>query len=158
LPVQTGLPLPFDSGPDSFRSAAVPLPTASGGEAMGYLRMAQTLQRLNQPELSRQYMQVAQQKDPSLATMTALRDEEKGPSRPPIQRTSYQAPSVSPSPAESSASTESTGSLPRVIHLDTVDTKGASDNRQAPQAFVVPPPPTVTLRYPEPNETGETTP
>ncbi len=127
---------------------------------MGYLRLAQTLQRLQQPELSRQYMQVALQKDPSLATTTAMRDEDKGPSNPPVQRTSYQAPTVPPSPADasSSAPAESTSSLPRVIHLDTVDTKGASDNRPAPQPFVVPPPPTVTLRYPEPSETGETTP
>jgi len=36
LPVQTGLPLPFDSGPDSFRAVAVPLPAANGGEAMSY--------------------------------------------------------------------------------------------------------------------------
>jgi periplasmic protein TonB len=35
-PVQTGLPLPFDSGPDSFRAVAVPLPAANGGEAKSY--------------------------------------------------------------------------------------------------------------------------
>lgn len=35
-PVQTGVPLPFDSGPDSFRAVAVTLAAANGGEAMSY--------------------------------------------------------------------------------------------------------------------------
>jgi TonB family protein len=35
-PVQTGFALPFDSGPDSFRAVAVPLPAATSGEAMSY--------------------------------------------------------------------------------------------------------------------------
>jgi TonB family protein len=35
-PAQTGLPLPFDAGPDSFRAVAVPLPAANGGEAVSY--------------------------------------------------------------------------------------------------------------------------
>jgi TonB family protein len=34
--VQTGFALPFNSGPDSFRAVAVPLPAATGGEAMSY--------------------------------------------------------------------------------------------------------------------------
>jgi periplasmic protein TonB len=33
---QTGFTLPFDTGPDRFRAVAVPLPDASGGEAMSY--------------------------------------------------------------------------------------------------------------------------
>jgi periplasmic protein TonB len=36
LPTQTGSALPFDSGPDSFRAVAVPLPAATGGEATSY--------------------------------------------------------------------------------------------------------------------------
>ncbi len=36
LPAQTGLAPPFDSVPDSFRAAAVPLASESGGEAMSY--------------------------------------------------------------------------------------------------------------------------
>ena len=35
-PAQTGFALPFNSGPDSFRAVAVPLPAATGGEAMSY--------------------------------------------------------------------------------------------------------------------------
>ena len=35
-PVQTGLPLPFDLGPDNFRAVAVPMPAKSGGEAVSY--------------------------------------------------------------------------------------------------------------------------
>jgi tetratricopeptide (TPR) repeat protein len=55
----------------------------SGSEAMGYYRLAQTLDRLQKPELSRRYMEVAMQKDPSLA--------------PPIQQASYQ-PAADPEP------------------------------------------------------------
>ncbi len=33
---QTGFALPFNSGRDSFRAVAVPLPAATGGEAMSY--------------------------------------------------------------------------------------------------------------------------
>jgi protein TonB len=35
-PAQTGLPLPFDARPNSFRAVAVPLPAANGGEAVSY--------------------------------------------------------------------------------------------------------------------------
>lgn len=55
----------------------------SGGEAMGYYRLAQTMNHLQKPELSRHYLGVALQKDPSLA--------------PPIQQASYQ-PAASPEP------------------------------------------------------------
>jgi hypothetical protein len=55
----------------------------SGGEAMGYYRLAQTMSHLQKPELSRHYLGVALQKDPSLA--------------PPIQQASYQ-PATSPEP------------------------------------------------------------
>ena len=34
--VKSGFALPFDTGPDSFRAVAVPLPAATGGEAMSY--------------------------------------------------------------------------------------------------------------------------
>ena len=33
---ETGLMLPFDTGPERFRAVAVPLPSESGGEAMSY--------------------------------------------------------------------------------------------------------------------------
>jgi len=36
LPAKTGLAPHFHSGPDSFRAVAVPLPAATGGEAMSY--------------------------------------------------------------------------------------------------------------------------
>jgi tetratricopeptide (TPR) repeat protein len=49
----------------------------SSGEAMGYYRLAQTLHHLQKPELGRRYLEVALQKDPSLA--------------PPIQQASYQS-------------------------------------------------------------------
>jgi Tfp pilus assembly protein PilF len=57
----------------------------SGGEAMGYYRLAQTLQRLNKPEMSQKYMEVAVQKDPNLA--------------PPVQQTSFQPAATPPEPS-----------------------------------------------------------
>jgi len=65
----------------------------AGGEAMGYYRLAQTLSHLQKPELSRRYLDVALQKDPSLA--------------PPIQQASYQ-PTASPEPITSPAPAVST--------------------------------------------------
>jgi colicin import membrane protein len=55
-PVQTGFALPFDSGPDSFRAVAVPLPAATGGEAMSYsFIVGGMLERVKQyPETARQ--------------------------------------------------------------------------------------------------------
>jgi periplasmic protein TonB len=35
-PVQSGVALPFDSGPDSFRAVALPLVSETGGEAVNY--------------------------------------------------------------------------------------------------------------------------
>src|SRR5205807_6108643 len=35
-PLQAGFALPFHSGPDSFRAAAMPLASESGGEAVRY--------------------------------------------------------------------------------------------------------------------------
>jgi colicin import membrane protein len=54
--VQTGFALPFDSGPDSFRAVAVPLPAATGGEAMSYsFIVGGMLERVKQyPETARQ--------------------------------------------------------------------------------------------------------
>jgi tetratricopeptide (TPR) repeat protein len=57
----------------------------SGGEAMGYYRLAQTLRRLHKPEMSQHCMEVAVQKDPNLAT--------------PIQQTSYQPAATPPEPS-----------------------------------------------------------
>lgn len=62
----------------------------SGGEAMGYYRLAQTLHHLQKPELSRRYLEVALQKDPSLT--------------PPIQQAAYQ-PAPSPEPSAPPAQT-----------------------------------------------------
>jgi periplasmic protein TonB len=55
-PVQTGIALPFDSGPDSFRAVAVPSPAATGGEAMSYsFIVGGMLERVKQyPETARQ--------------------------------------------------------------------------------------------------------
>jgi len=66
----------------------------SSGEALGYYRLAQTLNHLHKSELSRRYLEVALQKDPSLA--------------PPIQQVSYQStasprPKTPPPPATPAA-------------------------------------------------------
>jgi TonB family protein len=56
LPAQSGFALPFDSGPDSFRAVAVPLPAANGGEAMSYkVIVLGLLERVKRyPETARQ--------------------------------------------------------------------------------------------------------
>ena len=55
-PAQTGFALPFDSGRDSSRAVAVPLPAESGGEAMSYrVIVGGMLERVKHyPETARQ--------------------------------------------------------------------------------------------------------
>lgn len=75
----------------------------SCGEAMGCYRLAQTLDHLNKPELSRHFMEVAVQKDPSLAPpIQQASYEQVGdpvPSAPPAQ-TASPAPSAPPAPSQ----------------------------------------------------------
>ncbi len=54
--VQTGFALPFDTGPDSFRAVAVPLPATTGGEATSYrVIVGGLLERVKHyPETARQ--------------------------------------------------------------------------------------------------------
>lgn len=77
----------------------------SGGDAMGYYRLAQTLEHLQRPELSRRYLEAALQKDPSLA---------------PIQKASYQ-PAADPEPSGSPAqvpSPEPSAPAPQIISAE----------------------------------------
>jgi Tfp pilus assembly protein PilF len=60
----------------------------TSGEAMGNYRLAQTLQRLQRPELSQRYLAVALHKDPNLAASLAMQSG-MSQANPPIQRTSY---------------------------------------------------------------------
>ncbi len=114
----------------------------AGGEAMGYYRLAQTLSHLQRPELSRRYLEVALQKDPSLA--------------PPIQQASYQpatspetiispAPTVPPEPSlPPAASVSSEPSAP--------PTQTASPEPNAPPTQVlVPPVPPIHEEEEQPN-------
>lgn len=121
----------------------------SSGEAMGYLRLAQTLQRLQQPELSRQYLEVALQKDPSLA-QTLHPDGNTAPSAT-IQQTSYQAPSAPPvqeaPPPQVSAPAPIAAPKPQVIRLDT---PAVQEQPKAPQPINLPPPPADNLQFSEP--------
>jgi tetratricopeptide (TPR) repeat protein len=117
----------------------------ANGEAMGCYRLAQTLQRLQQPELSRRYLELALQKDPNLATTLAMQsapsNAQSAPSNAaPIQRTSYEAASVPP--AQMAQPMPAAAPAPRVVHFDAVE-----DNRPAPQPIHVPPPPPVNLHY-----------
>jgi len=77
----------------------------TGGEAMGYYRLAQTLHHLQKPELSRRCLEVAVQKDPSLA--------------PPIQQTAYQ-PITEPEKKTLPPQTASEPSAPPQILLPPV--------------------------------------
>lgn len=111
----------------------------ANGEAMGCYRLAQTLQRLQQPELSRRYLELALQKDPNLATTLAVQSAPPS-NAAPIQRTSYEAASVPP--AQMAQPLPAAAPAPRVVHLDAVE-----DNRPTPQPITVPPPPPVNLHY-----------
>ncbi len=119
----------------------------ASGEAMGNYRLARTLQHLNQPELSQQYLAVALQKDPSLATAQAMWSETPASPNPPIQRTAYQDASVPLAPAASAAPTPPVAAdspLPQIINL------GSDENRPALRSILVPPPPGVNLNYDPP--------
>jgi tetratricopeptide (TPR) repeat protein len=58
----------------------------SGGEALGCYRLAQTLDRLQQPGLSRFYLETALRKDPNLAENM----------NPAVEQTAYQSPAAPP--------------------------------------------------------------
>lgn len=107
----------------------------SNGEALGYYRMAQTLQHLQQTELSRRFLEVAVQKDPSLAPEIVKRpmiEDMANQTASPVQQTAYQAPSVPevqvPSP-----------SVPQMVSPP----QPASAPRPAPQRVLLPSPPTM---------------
>jgi hypothetical protein len=139
------------------------------GQAMGHLRLAQTLQRLNQPELSRQYLAVALQKDPNLATM--LRNDSEAAQLAAVQQTAYQAATTPPAPSapgeQPAAPTPAPSpepapppqpSPPRVLHVDMQQTKNPAEpldmretkNPPVPQPVLVPPPPSVSPQDPAP--------
>jgi Flp pilus assembly protein TadD len=132
----------------------------ANGQAMGNMRMAQTLQRLQQPALSRQYMEVALQKDPNLASMQ--RNDGAAAQPPTLQRTAYQEASIPPAqtaaveppappmPPPMPEPAPSATPAPQVIHLDTVQSENQSS---APQPILVPTPPSLSPQEtaPEPN-------
>jgi hypothetical protein len=77
-------------------------------EALAHYKLARTLQHLQQPELSRQHLEKALQKDPNLASAQAMKTELAGPETPStlstpettaIQRTSYRGSESSADPA-----------------------------------------------------------
>lgn len=131
----------------------------ANGQAMGNLRLAQTLQHLQQPELSRQFLAVALQKDPKLAT-TLRGGEAMQP--PTVQQTAYQdanappppaAPAEQaspPTPAPTPEPAPSATPAPRVIRLDSAE---AENQTTAPQPILVPTPPAIGAPDPEPTPT-----
>jgi hypothetical protein len=111
----------------------------SSGDALGRYRLAQTLQRLQQPELSQRYLEMALQMDPSLATTLAVNRGDNSPANPadvPVQQTGYQdaypaAPAAQVPPA-----------LPQSV--------SNSVNPPAQQQVILPPPPPVNEQYEQP--------
>lgn len=102
----------------------------SGGEAMGYYRLARTLQRLQRPELGERYLQVALEKDPSLASTP-----------PTVQQTAYHAPaSLEPN----ASAVPAAPAPPRVLSMET------SKSYQPPEQVLLPPPPAVNVQYEQP--------
>lgn len=135
----------------------------TSGDAMGHYRMARTLQHLQQPELSRQYLDLALQKDPNLATAQAMRGEIDGAPEPTIQRTAYQEPSAPPppeappAPPESAVLPEPSAPLPRIIQPNAPEAASPAEpeERSTLQTIVVPPPPTINLQYEAPADTKQ---
>lgn len=117
----------------------------SGGEALGYYRLARTLERLQRPELSQRYLAVALEKDPSLASTLAPSNGGDGAPRsaaPTVQQTAYQAPasadpnaSVAPAPP----------APPRVLSVES------TRSYQPPEQVLLPPPPAVNVQYEQPH-------
>lgn len=137
------------------------------GEAMGNYRLARTLQHLQQPELSRQYLEAALEKDPNLDVAQAMWDELNRPPAQPIQQTSYHqstmptAPTVEESsettafdpPVDPPPASEPTPQTPRVILLNPPEQNAPEpDTQSRSQTIVVPPPPTINLRYETPSD------
>jgi hypothetical protein len=117
----------------------------SNGEALGHYRLAQTLQRLQQPELSQRYLEIAMQMDPSLGTTLAVHRGDNGSANPvavPVQQTAYQdayqVPNVSPAPVAPAAAPPA---MPPSV--------SSSENPPAQQQ-VIPPPPPVNEQYEQP--------
>lgn len=93
----------------------------SNGDAMGSYRLAQTLDRLQQPGLSRYYLETALRKDPSLAATMNV--------NPPVEQTAYQSAanaSVPPTPPAPSAA---------------ADAATSESPTPPPQVILLPPPP-----------------
>lgn len=128
----------------------------SSGESLGYYRLALTLQRLQQPDLSRRYLEVALQKDPNLASMLAMRSQSIDSPKPanlPLQQTNYQdagaptpsAPTAPPVPAPAAPPPPAPAAPPAVMQVDA--TVSAPSAPPARQQIILPPPPPVSMPY-----------
>lgn len=110
------------------------------GEAMGHYRLAQTLQRLQQPELSQHYLESALRIDPSLSKTLALNSGANSSAKSAsasIQQTMYQDSSVPPDAAPPA---------PQTIPPDAP----TAENAPQPQQVIPPPPPPVNVEYGQP--------
>ena len=135
----------------------------SGGEALGYYRLARTLQRLQRPELSQRYLEVALEKDPSLAATLAQSNRDPAPlpsAPPPVQQTAYQVPNVAPAPSAPAVPPvqQTAYQIPNVAPAPSapaaptetpLDASGAE--YPPPEQIILPPPPAVNVQYEQPN-------
>jgi hypothetical protein len=131
----------------------------SNGEAMGYYRLAQTLEHLQQPELSRRYLEAAVRKDPSLASELVMRsngNRAANQAPPAVQQTAYEAPSVPQPQAASDAVPQvinvpqpqaAPDSTPRVISVSSSHDAIQPSQPQTQPQVVVPPPPSIDVQY-----------
>lgn len=124
----------------------------SNGEALGHYRLAQTLQRLQQPELSQRYLETALQIDPSLAATVAVHRGGNNPGNPaaaPIQQTAYQGASPTPYPAAHAAGSPAPDA-PASTPPATPQIVSYSENPPPQQQILPPPPPPVNEQYEQP--------
>jgi tetratricopeptide (TPR) repeat protein len=104
------------------------------GEAKAHYNLARMLRHMDQPELTRQHLELALQKDPELADAKSLLGEMNGAAQP-VQPAGH---------VENSSATEE-------IHPALLETPAASTVEPAPSPprIVLPPPPVLTIHYTE---------
>jgi tetratricopeptide (TPR) repeat protein len=128
-----------------------------GGEATGHYKLARTLQYLQQPELSRQHLDMALQMNPNLSSAQAMMGQTNDEANRAIQRTSYQEPSVPQAQVVPQTPVNVTATpLPRVIQLNPTPANVVQPEVPTEaQPILIPPPPAISLEFETPPEPDE---
>jgi hypothetical protein len=112
--------------------------------------LAQMLEHLGQPDLSRQQLRLALQKDPQLEAAQALLAKLDGPAAAPIQQTTYttDAKPVEPDPVPAPQTTPESEQKPQPV-------ADSQPEVPADPSDLVPPPPKSSIRLKPAPEPGK---